>query len=294
MARPLKWMEVAIYPVVTTFTALTRATERLLGRAAHGPGIDELRHIAQQLRHAGKLHAKESDILSNVLDLSTTTAADVMMPRTGIVFIPADADYDAVRKIVGDHRYTRYPVVDPEKGADEILGLIQIKDLFADTPETFDTARLAAQRPPLFVPQFKKIVPLFREMQAARGQMAVVVDEYGGTAGIVTLEDIIEEIVGEIIDEDEPLPIRRVSDQTLICLGWARLDDIEETLGLSLPDRDDVDTLAGYVFTRLGRVPEPGERLRLADGTQLIVRELDGPKITRIQITLPGPTPGSR
>ncbi len=288
-ARPLRWMQIVLRPVIATFSLLTVAVEKVLPGKPRGElsmTPEELRHLAVVLSNTGVLVTLQADILQNVAALQSIQARDVMIPRTEVAFVPADATREKLLEILRDRRYTRYPVYEPEKGFDEIVGILHMKDIMALPLEDGEihVRELAAKRPPVFVPEFMKVSTLFRQLQETRGQMAVVVDEYGGTAGIVALEDIVEEIVGEIVDEFEPAPIRRITDFTYVCLGNVRLVEVAETVGVAFEDAEGVDTLAGYVLHRLGRLPRDGEVVE-APGMTLTVREVDKQRIRRIQVT---------
>ena len=296
-ARPLRLMQIFLGPVISLLTLVNTGIERML-RVDPGErdrvSPDELKHMAAMMSRSGDLHEHTSQMVANVLHFSNVMARDVMVPRTETAVIPSDADAAGVLAIVRNKRRTRYPVFDAQKGIDEIIGVVNVIDmidLLTSTPtQSFDVGELARKRPPYFVTEFMKVGQLFHELQRERHQLAIVVDEYGGTAGLVTMEDIVEEIVGEILDEYEPLPIRRVNSSTFVCQGTVRLDELASAVGVALEDdaAEDVDTIGGYLFARIGRVPTLGERID-APGVTLIVRRLEGRRIRSVLVTLHGP-----
>ncbi len=282
-------MQAVLRPLVIAFTLLNVLIEKVL-RVQKNTGLpgspEELRQMAVMLTDAGLLGKHQVTMLENVIELSDTYARDVMIPRTEVAFIPNTADTAQLLAIFREKRHTRYPVYDAEKGLDEIVGVLHVHDLMAMLPDEWTPEKLntlARKRPPIFVPEFKKVGLLFRELQLSRHHVAIVVDEYGGTAGLVTIEDIVEEIVGEIFNEFEPVPIRRLNARTYLCQGTVKLEDIAEELGIQFADTEDVDSLAGYVFTRLGRLPEQGERLN-GPGVTLTVLKVEGTRIKSIQL----------
>ncbi|MGE0430859.1 MAG: hemolysin family protein [Planctomycetota bacterium] len=301
-ARPLWLLQILLAPLITALTLVNVGIERMFrvdpaDRDRVSP--DELKHLAQMMSRTGDLHEHTSQMVTNVLQLSSVMARDVMVPRTEVAVIPSNASPAVVLEIVRTKRRSRYPVYDADKGIDELIGVVNVIDLIellaapaieGITPPPFDIGELGRKRPPYFVTEFMKVGQLFHELQSGRHQLAIVVDEYGGTAGLVTMEDIVEEIVGEILDEFEPLPIRRVNSSTFVVQGTVRLDEMADAIGVHLEDEEaeDVDTVGGYVFARLGRVPSPGERID-APGVMMIVRRLDGRRIRSLVVSLMRP-----
>jgi len=215
----------------------------------------------EEHRMEGAVDKEEQEMIENVLELSETTADEIMTPRTDIVAVEADADLKKVLETIADAGHTRVPVY--EGNIDNIIGLVYAKDLLGEIgkdPAQFklrDTIREA-----YFVPETKLLRVLLHEFQNQKLHIAVVLDEYGGTAGIVTLEDILEELVGEITDEYEeipPEPIRRIDADTVEVDARTYIDDVNDEFELNLPEEEDYDTIGGFVFSRLGYIPKTGE-----------------------------------
>jgi len=225
----------------------------------------------------------ESRLLRSVVDFGDTLVREVMTPRPDIVAIPADATIDDLRQLVREQEYSRLPVF--TENLDNIAGLVVVKDLI-QLPESAATVTMVSQimRPASFVPETKRVLDLLREFQQKRFQLAIVVDEYGGTAGLVTVEDVVEELVGEIRDEydSEAEPIVQESDQTFVFSGKVAIDELSERLGLDIRDGD-FETVGGYVLARVGRVPAPTERFAF-DGLEIEILEAERRRIHKVRI----------
>jgi putative hemolysin len=208
------------------------------------------------------------------------------VPRTKIVALPETASFDDVRVVLREHKFSRVPVY---RGTlDNIVGILNAKDLFDLTDEEEKNFELARHcDPPFLVPEFKRAEDLFREMRRRHTHMAIVVDEHGGTAGLVTIEDAIEELLGQIQDEyDEEVPgFEAAGDRTYLLEGTFRLDDLEEQFGFHLP-RDEAETIAGHLILRFGRIPRKGERWkgRFAD---FVIEEATPTAVKKVRMILP-------
>ena len=254
---------------------------------ADGPVVseEELLAFAEVAMEEGEIESEERTLIRSIIDFGDTVAREVMVPRPDMVSAEATCTIDAAIELALEHGYSRIPVVG-EGGVDDTLGVVYAKDLMRAARDRRSVSCVAdLMRPAFFVPETKKVAELMREMQAKKQHMAIVVDEYGGTAGLVTLEDLIEELVGEIVDEydvEEP-PIERLPNGEVRVTGRLSLDEANEELGLELPTGD-WDTVAGLLFTHLGHVPEPGESIEV-DGYVLRADRLDGRRIERVRIT---------
>jgi putative hemolysin len=219
-----------------------------------------------------------------VFDFATREAADVMIPAPDVAWLDAELACDAALDQVAQRPFSRYPVA--AGSLDRVIGVVHVRELAATGRAAPGTAVGALAGPTTIIPKTKDLGALLRELREQRRHMAVVVDEYGGTAGIVTLEDILEEIVGEIQDEYD-LPdatLERVDDSTLRVAGSMTIDDFNEATGTDLRS-DDARTMAGLVFNALGRRPRRGDEVAVGDA-HLRVEELDGPRITRLRVHL--------
>jgi CBS domain containing-hemolysin-like protein len=207
-----------------------------------------------------------------------------------IAAVPTDATINAALGLMTERGHSRLPVYDGS--VDHIVGVVYIRDLIPALRQgRLDQRVTEVQRPPVFVPETKKVDDLFREMQQKKVSMAIVLDEYGGTAGLVTVEDLLEEIVGEIQDEYdlEEKPIQLINEHTAVVNARIHIEDVNQLLGLELPV-DEVDTVAGLVYALLGRVPAQGETVSLP-GAELRVEKTLGQRITKVRITRTAPAP---
>jgi magnesium and cobalt exporter, CNNM family len=237
----------------------------------------------------------ESRLLRSVVDFGDTLVREVMTPRPDIVAIRADATIDELRQLVREQEYSRLPVF--TENLDNIVGLVVVKDLIQLPESASSTARVSEiMRPAAFVPETKRVLDLLREFQQKRLQLAMVVDEYGGTAGLVTIEDVVEELVGEIRDEydSEAEPIVQESGDTFVFSGKVGIDELSDRLGVAIQDGD-FETVGGYVLARVGRVPAAGERFAF-DELEIEILEAERRRIHKVRIhraEAPAPEPES-
>lgn len=239
----------------------------------------EFEILADIGRREGTIDEEEWQVLSNLMNLERVRVGEVMTPRTSIVAVPSTSSVDSVKTVMLDEGHLRVPVY--EESLDNVVGILLARDLWrADREQIREIGSLV--RPARFVPRTKPVEDLIAEMRQQRIKMAIVLDEFGGTAGLVTLEDLIEEIVGEIQDEheQEPLPFEeRREGQTLIS-GGVPVSEVNERFDLDLPE-DLYDTIGGFVFGRLGRIAREGDEVEVLGG-RLRVSAMDGRRIDRI------------
>ena len=286
VATPVELMAKLLQPVVWVLQGSAQALLRpfgirdvVAGETIRNP--EELRALVDEAEGAGVIPRAQEELLHNVFDFAGQEARDVMIHAAEIAWLPADAKVgDALQQALAT-THSRFPV--GRRTLDHVVGVVHVRDLArAVVIEESTVGQLT--HPVAVVPETKDLGALLRELRDQRQQLAVVADEYGRTVGIVALEDILEELVGEIEDEYD-LPddtVERLDDGTLLVAGSMTVDDFNETVGTALP-QDRAHTLAGLVFDALGRRPAPGERVIVA-GAELSVRELDGARITRLQI----------
>jgi putative hemolysin len=290
VARPIDLIARAAAPLVWV---LERSAETILkpfgvseivaGEAVRTP--EELRALVDEAEESGVIPRAQEELLHNVFDFAGREARDIMLPASDVVWLDASLDPDAALGEALKVPHGRYPVGDGD--LDHVVGVALLVDLVAAArgAQPAETIRDLA-RPLHVVPETKDVGALLRELRERRQQMAVVVDEYGTTAGIVALEDVLEEIVGEIEDEFD-LPdstLRRVDDDTIEVAGSMTIDDFNEQCGTRLPLDRSARTLAGLVFDELGRGPHVGDAIAL-DGVTLRVLEMDGLRITRLAVS---------
>ncbi len=249
----------------------------------------DVRSLISLSRQKGTIRADESEILHAVLDFDDTPVREMMVPRAQMVGLPIDADFARVEAVCREHRFSRYPVWRDEP--DDVVGILHVKDLFDVTDEEERSFRLSRYlRPAVFVPELKKAGALFRDMRRRRSHMAFVVDEHGGLSGLVTLEDLVEQVLGDISDEhDEPRKRPLLVGTSLIVEGAYPLASLEADLGISL-DEPDVETVAGLLLKRFGRIPRTGARTRVGE-LEYLVERASPRAIERIRITRHGDAP---
>lgn len=289
-AGPLSFLSRVTKPFVWLLTFSTNAIIRLFGG---DPDIndeniseEEIRLMVDVGEERGVIQNSEREMIVNIFEFDDTTASEIMTHRTEIIAVPLDSDYNRVIKLSINEQFTRYPVY--EDTIDNIVGTLHVKDLlqYADceNPELFTLEDIV--RKPYFIPESKKIDDLFRELQKNKTHMAIVIDEYGGTAGLVTAEDLLEEIVGNIFDEYdvEEKEIEKLDESTYVIDGTVSLDRIVDTLEAALPV-DEYDTLGGFVMGQLGRVPENAEKPEIEfNGVVFKVEQVEDKRISRVKV----------
>ena len=253
---------------------------RTVSEAGHVHSADELRLLVVQAREHGTIDATDSAMLAGVFDFHQKRARDVMRPRTEVVGLPIDATEVEVRNLVYEQRYSRYPVY--EGSLDNIVGIFVAKDLlFHRGPEPFVLRR--AIREPLFVPDSRSAERVMEDLRKTRAQMAIVLDEFGGTAGILTLEDLVEEVVGDIADEYDVQSRTSIETEGVLeLIGSMSLVDVRSDYALRIPDGS-WTTLGGFVFSQLGRVAAVGDRVQFPGG-ELEVVAVEGRRVAAVRV----------
>jgi putative hemolysin len=249
---------------------------------------EEIRTIVEYSSRSGNIDEEESEMIQNVFDFSDTAVEEIMTHRTEISAINIKSTRKQIIEYVQNERFTRFPVF--ENDIDHIIGTLHVKDLlkFLDNAEEkFSLKKLL--REPYFVPDSKKTDELFREMQQQKNHIAIVLDEYGGTAGIVTIEDLIEEIVGNIQDEydEDEEEINQIDAYTYEIEGLTNIDDVEDELEIGLPV-EDYDTISGFILGQLGRFPDKDETVSIEFNNCVFeIIETNENVITRVKVTKP-------
>lgn len=267
--------------VLSFFKIESTATSHL----AHS--TEELNMLINASYNEGVLNETERELLSNVFKFSDLTSKQVMIPRTDMACIPYEITFEELNTLTSEHQYTRYPVY--EENLDHVSGFIHIKDLYEASlkKEEFSIEKLI--RPVLLVPETMTMDNLIREFQKGHMQMAIVIDEFGGTAGLITLEDVLEEIFGEVQDEfdAEEADIKEISEHTYLANAMMRLDEITEFFNIEVID-EDVDTIGGFVVKLLGRIAQVNDVAEF-ENLDFQVKEIDGARITKLIITKKSP-----
>ncbi|MDR7420846.1 MAG: hemolysin family protein [Armatimonadota bacterium] len=294
LARPIRWIALALSPLSRLLSIVVNLFARPLGGRVRpdAPLVteEEIQTLVRMGEEQGVLEQEEREMIHSIFEFGDTVVREVMVPRVDIVAVEAGAPVEAVLQIVREHGHSRIPVYTED--IDHIVGTIHVKDLLS----AFRDGRLGGvartfARPAYFVPDTKRLDELFREMRRKKVHMAIAVDEYGGTAGLVTIEDLLEEIVGPIQDEydvEEP-PIKVLNERTALVDGALHLEDVNAALGINLPVGE-VDTVGGFVTSRLGHVPTQGEAVEF-DGVELTVERVDGNRILQVKVTKVEPAP---
>lgn len=248
--------------------------------------IEDLDLLVDTSYDEGVLNETEKDMLHNMFNFSDLTAREVMIPRTDMVCVPIDMTWDELNKIATENQYTRYPVYDGD--IDHITGLIHVKDLYSLSLKDEVCPIEKLQRKIMLIPETITMDNLVREFKKNKGQMAVVVDEFGGTSGIITLEDVFEEIFGDVqdeFDEETEIEIKEVKPNLYLANGMMRLDELANYFDVDEEklEVEDVDTIAGLVVKELGRIAKIDDMVQYGEFT-FTVKEVDGARITKLLI----------
>lgn len=285
VAPPLRLIEPVLAPFVRGSTAVTLSIFRRLGLAQRGEAPlvteDELRTYITVSEEEGLLEEDERAMIDGVLELEETVAREIMVPRVDIVAVDTRTSVTAALDLALERGKTRLPIF--EDSLDNIVGVVHARDLMrAYRRGEGDRLAVDYARPPVFVPDSKRVDELLHEMQEQRIHMVIVVDEYGGTAGLLTIEDLVEEIVGEISDEYEEAKIQRVGDNEAIVDATASLDDVRRELHLAV-ESDDYDSVGGLVYHHLAKMPQPGDEVTIP-GARISVLTTAGHRIRKVRI----------
>jgi putative hemolysin len=282
LARPLVWLlSASANLVLKPFGDRTTFTE-----ARHS--AEELQQLVEEAMEAGTIHPDAGIIAARALELPELTAADVMVPSQDVVMLPRHASPEEIQRILIERPYSRLPVY--EGRIDNVVGYVTVKDLL---PLAWEQKLIVVEdvmRPPFFVPEFKLAVDLLRDMRKRHAPFAIVVDEQGGMAGIVTMEDLVEELVGEIFSEhvaEAPRLIRKEADGSAVVSGTAPIREINRALGVELPEDGPWTTVAGLYLALTGRIPNSGEVLTLSNGVVLQVLEASPRRVETVRVRAP-------
>lgn len=284
VARPVEWLSrVSAYPVAL-LTASSRLGLRLLGQRPQSQGnpfhtLEDLRALLEDVDRSGV----DTGVLAGAFSFQDRDVREVMTPRPRIVALRPGATVAEARRVIAESRHTRFPVMDSDR--DEVVGVLHARDLYTADEADRSAPITVYVRPAIFVPDSKKATELLPEMRGARSQMAIVIDEHGSMVGIVTIEDLVEVIVGEIPDEHRPPdePATVVSRGVIEAEGSLPIRDLNDDLDLTLPESPDYLTVAGLVLDRLGSVPKGGESVEVPP-YRITVTGVEGRRIARVRI----------
>jgi CBS domain containing-hemolysin-like protein len=286
-ARILRWMILLMRPVLIPLAFFNRLITPK-GKKGSTVSRAELEVLAEIGRREGTIDQDEWEVMSNVMNLDEVRVGQVMTPRTQVVAIPVEGSLAEAQRVMLEEGHLRLPVY--EGSVDRVVGVLLARDLWKAVVAGVADLRDVI-REPMFVPESKLVEDLIREMRKRRIKMAIVLDEYGGTAGLVTLEDLIEEIVGEIQDEHEvePLPFEEEVEGEIRIGGAVPVAEVNERFGFSLPE-ETYETVGGYVFGTLGRIAEVGDEVMVPGGVLRVVA-MDGRRIERVALITGPPRP---
>ena len=301
VARPISFLQALLFPIVWFVTRLSAILVRMLGGKEKPQGgylsTEELKMLVETGSEQGGIEEEEKEMIHGVIELGDKRVHEVMVPRIGIRAINVDDSLDEVLDMIVRAGHSRLPVF--EESLDNIIGILYAKDLLPYLKQNgrgngeIDVRKIV--RPAVYVPESKPVDDLLHEMQAAKRHIAIVVDEYGGTAGLVTMEDVVEEIVGEIQDEydsEDPM-VEDISTDTEIAYrldGRVSMDDLRDLFDLSdddEPDEDAYDTIGGFVVHRVGRIPLPGAEIPFRDGVVIRVEAAEPRRVARVVASRP-------
>lgn len=291
VSTPLRLFSRVMSPVIWLFNGAANSILRIFGVApsseAHSHSPEELRLLVMQARAHGTLDESDSAMLAGVFDFHEKKARDVMRPRTEIVALDINSTEQEVWQVVREERYSRYPVY--RDSVDDLVGVFLAKDLWLHQSATpFTLAEFT--REPLYVPDSRPAEKVLDDLRRTRAHMAVVLDEYGGTAGIITMEDLIEEVIGDIADEYDMAARSAIESNGVLELdGTMSLIDVRSDHRVQIPEGD-WTTLGGYAFAKLGRLPRMGDRVPVPGG-ELEVIAMDGRRIAALRVHRAHPTP---
>ena len=290
MSGPIELLARCSSPLIAVLTRVTSAIAGIFGASVTTEArisADELRLIIERGGEQGVLEAEEEQMINAVIELGEQRIHEVMVPRTAMVALPGTVTFDEATETIVREGHSRIPMYD--ESIDEIIGILYAKDLLpflirtnSERPELRTLLRT-----PVFVPESMSVDDLLHELQRRKVHLAIVLDEYGGTAGLVTIEDLIEEIVGEIqdeYDEEEPMVVRLSDDEARVD-GRAAVDDLRDLFDTTfgLEDEDEYDTVGGLIYHRIGGVPKPGDEVRV-DGLLLTVESTDGRRVGKVLV----------
>ena len=285
-------LSLAAAPLMLGTRVVDAVFHRLAGRTPDTPDEDtieeEIRTIVTEGHREGLLEEEAREMIEGVIELNDADVSQIMTPRTDMHMLHVDLPWDELLADIIAVGHTRIPVFDGTR--DDIVGVLYVKDLLPVLARGAEVRKRSVRelvRKPIFVPETKRVNDLLKMLLQQRTHIAIVLDEYGGVSGLVTIEDVLEEIVGEIVDEydvDVEADIRSLGDDACEAIGRTHVDEVNEALGIELPEDEDYDTIAGFVFTELGRVPSVGETVTWRNHVRVTVLEASKRRIERVRV----------
>jgi putative hemolysin len=287
VARPLTAVGTLLWPLVTLFYYLTRAVNSVTpgdsSLESSYVSREEIRNMIRTGEREGILDEDERQMIQRTLRFQDTVAKEVMTPRLDVEAIPGDVTVEAAIEACMESGHGRLPVYDGS--LDDVVGVFDIRDLEFDYDEAADRTVSDVVSPPLRVPESKNVDELLSEMRENRTHMVIVVDEFGATEGLITMEDVVEEIVGEILVGDEEHPLERVDEDELLVHGEVKIEEVNAALDIELPEAEEFETIAGFVFNRAGRLVEQGESFDYENVT-LCAERVEDTRIRKARVSV--------
>ena len=288
VARPIEFVVIVFKPLVYIFTAISSFFIRVLGgdpnEARSFITHEELKTMVGVSEEEGVLENVEKEMIFNVFEFADLQVKDIMVQRVDIISVDEEASYDEVMDVIKNEQFSRIPIY--SQTIDNIIGVLNIKDFatIENLREGFSISKYI--RDPFYTFEFKKIVELFKEMKKTRNHIAIVLDEYGGTVGLVTIEDLVEEIVGEIEDEydEEKVHVEVIKENEYVVDGSLRLNDISDLIGINI-DSEEFDSVGGLMIEDLGRMPEEQEEITV-NNIRFIAEEIEKNRIKKVRMII--------
>lgn len=284
VARYIQLLTVLLSPIALVFTYITNIILKLFGvnidKAKPFITEEELKTMLDVSHEEGVLEIEERKMINNVFEFGDSQVKDVMVPRTDMIAIEVNSTYDEIMSIFKEEQFSRIPVY--KETIDDIIGILHVKNLAFINGDGFDIFEV--MREPYFTYEFKKTAELFDEMRKNRASLTIVLDEYGGTVGIITMEDLVEEIVGEIEDEydEDDIGIQVIKEDEYIIDGSIKIDVVNEMIGTDI-ESEDFDSIGGFVIGEMGRFPEKGEVLE-HENIKFIIEDIDRNRIKKMKV----------
>jgi putative hemolysin len=289
ISKPLKTTEYLLFPLIVLFDYLTRQVNKFTGStgAIETPYVtrDEIQEMIESGEREGVLEEEEHEMLTRIFRFNQTIVKEVMTPRLDMTAVPKDATIDEAIETCIQSGHARVPVY--EGSLDNVQGVVHIRDLVRDLnygeTEADDLELADLIQPTLHVPESKNVDELLTEMRENRMHLAIVIDEFGTTEGLVTMEDMVEEIIGEILEGGEEQPIEEIDADTVLVRGEVNIEDVNEALEIDLPEGEEFETIAGFIFNRAGRLVEEGEELTY-DDVRITVESVENTRIMKARL----------
>jgi CBS domain containing-hemolysin-like protein len=277
---PIYWLSILFFPIIVILDFIPKIT----GKIKKTPSVteEELKTFVEVVEEEGEIKEEEKEFIHNIIEFDDTSAYEIMMPRGDMFVVDVNKDLDLMQLLQSG--YTRFPVI--EGSLDKVVGILNIKDVFMHQTTSGQLISVRKiMKKPYFVPENKKLDSLLKQFKRRKQHIAIVVDEHGGISGLITLEDVLEEIVGEIRDEtdhEEPHIVQLKNNEWRV-LGKSEIEEVNDTLGIGIPDSKDYDTFSGYILDLIGRIPALNDKIA-TDDLEVTVKKVEGNRIQEYHV----------